>query len=76
MCLCDVEKEKEYIIEDVGVKDDVIKTKLKNFGIVKGEKIKFLNYNYGKSSLLIKVMNVNYAIDKRLCEKIKVKDEQ
>jgi ABC-type cobalamin/Fe3+-siderophores transport system ATPase subunit len=37
---------------------------------LEGEEIKLLNYNYNKESYLVKVMNINYAVDKKICEEI------
>ena len=37
-----------------------------------GEKIRKLTSNYGKSSYLVKVVGINYAIDKKVAEKIMV----
>ena len=73
--LSDAKKDQEYFIEEICVKNENIKNQLKNLGIIKNEKIKFLNYNYGKKSLLIKVMNINYAIDKSICDDVKVRYE-
>lgn len=58
------------IIKEVNVKDENIKRQLANLGFYKGEEIKLLNYNYNKESYLVKVMNVNYAVDKKICEGI------
>ena len=48
----------------------VIKKQIKNLGFIEGEEIKLLNYNYNKECYLVKVMNINYAVDKKICEEI------
>ena len=73
--LSDAQKFKEYYIDEVNVKDEFIKTRLEKFGVLENHKIKLLFNNYGKSSFLIKVMDIKYAIDKKICDEIYVKDE-
>ncbi len=68
--LSECEKKKVYVISVIKVKDDNIKQQLKNLGFVKNEKIVLLNCNYGKSSYLVKVMGINYSLDKSICEDI------
>lgn len=61
-------------IKELKIDSYNIKTQLNKLGFIKGEKIKLLNYNYNKESYLVKVMNVNYAVDKKICEGIIVCD--
>ena len=65
---CD--KNRVYVISGVNIEDEELKHRLKCFGFFINEKIEILNYNYGRSCYLVKVMGVNYAIDKKLCEGI------
>lgn len=67
--------ERNYKILKINLSDVSLKKQLQNLGFLTGEKIKILNYNYGKKSFLVKVMGVNYAIDKNVCEGIVVEDE-
>lgn len=69
------QKEKDYVIKEILVQNESIKQQLENLGFFKHEKIRLLNYNYGKKSYLIKVMGINYAIDKSVCENIEIADE-
>lgn len=67
--------DKVYYIDEIQIKDKVVKEKIMSMGIVKNQKASVLNCNYGKTSFLIKVMNVNYVIDKKICDEIYVRDE-
>lgn len=73
--LLDAEYNKDYFIEDIKTDDEKIKLRLNDLGFLKNEKIKLLNNNYGKTTFLVKVMGVNYAVDKNVCEEIYIKDE-
>ena len=69
------EKEKEYKILKINISNEKIKQQLTNLGFLENEKIKLLNHNYNKRGFLVKVMGVNYAIDKKICDKIEVYGE-
>lgn len=73
--LINLQKNKQAKIEKIEIKDNKVKLQLKNLGFEIGEEIKLLNYNYNKTSYLIKVMGVNYAIDKTICENIFVDEK-
>ena len=72
LSLCDADFDKNYIIIRVCVDDCALKNQLKSLGFCEGEKIRKLTSNYGKSSYLVKVVGINYAIDKKVAEKIMV----
>ena len=72
--LSEAEFNREYVIDRINTSDSKIKLKLNDMGFFVGEKIIVKNSNLGKSSLLVKVMNIRYSIDKSVCEKIVVKD--
>lgn len=74
-CLIDLQKNKQAKIEKIKIKDERVKLQLNNLGFIVGEEIELLNYNYNKTSYLIKVMGVNYAIDKIICENIFVNEK-
>ena len=69
-CLVNLKINETSIIKKIEVKDEKINKQLFNLGFMPGEKIKLLNYNFNKQSYLVKVMNINYAIDKKICEGI------
>ena len=75
ICFGEAEVNKIYKIECLEMKNKNIKTQLEKLGFLKNENIQLLKYNYGKKSYLIKVMGINYAIDKSVCDEIFVKDE-
>ena len=60
------------VIKKIKLNDEKIKRQLINLGFIEGEEIKLLNYNYNKESYLVKVMNINYALDKKICKGIVV----
>lgn len=70
-----LQKNEQAKIEKIELKDGRVKLQLEKLGFLTGEKIKLLNYNYNKTSYLIKVMGVNYAIDKAICENIFVDEK-
>lgn len=61
-----------YIIKDVCIRDEKLKRQIVNLGINKKNKIKLLKHNYNKSAILVEVMCVRYALDKLVCEQIKL----
>ncbi|MBQ4541584.1 MAG: ferrous iron transport protein A [Clostridia bacterium] len=69
-CLVDLKINEVAKIKQINIKDEKVKTQLKNLGFIIGEKIKLLKYNYNKEGFLVKVMNVNYAVDRKICEGI------
>ena len=69
-CLADLKINEVAKIKQINIKDEKVKMQLSNLGFIIGEKIKLLKYNYNKEGFLVKVMNVNYAIDRKICEGI------
>ena len=69
-CLIDLKLNEAALIKKVVIDDEKIKVQLSNLGFLVGEEIKLLNYNYNKESYLVKVMNINYAIDRKICKGI------
>ena len=69
-CLVDLKINEVAKIKQINIKDEKVKMQLSNLGFIIGEKIKLLKYNYNKEGFLVKVMNVNYAVDRKICEGI------
>ncbi len=69
ICLLNAKLGQEYIISNVKL-GEKIAIHLGVFGIEKFGKIKILKHNYFKTSFLIKILNISYAIDRRICEEI------
>lgn len=69
-CLVDLKINEVAKIKQINIKDEKVKMQLSNLGFIIGERIKLLKYNYNKEGFLVKVMNVNYAIDRKICEGI------
>ena len=61
---------KNYIIDDVKIKDENLKNQLQNLGFLKDEKILILKTNLNSSAFLVEVMGVLYAVDKKICDNI------
>ena len=49
-----------------------MKIHLKNLGFEIGENIQLLKYNYKKLGFMVKVMGVNFVVDKKVAEMIYV----
>lgn len=69
-CLVDLKINEVAKIKQINIKDEKVKAQLQNLGFITGEEIKLLKYNYNKEGFLVKVMNVNYAVDRKICEGI------
>ena len=65
---CDAEIGKIYKILEIKTEDKKLKNRLKNLGFVEGEKIQLLKHNYKKFGCMVKVMGVNFVIDKKVSE--------
>lgn len=72
--LCECVFNKNYKIDSVNVDDKKLKIQLKNLGFENGEIVRVLRCNYGRSSFLVEVMDVTYALDKKICQLIFVKE--
>ena len=70
--LVDLKINEVCVIKKIRLENEKIKNQLSSLGFLEGEEIRLLNYNYNKKSYLVKVMNINYAIDKKICEGIVV----
>lgn len=75
LCLFETEKDKEYKIKKIEHLFD-IKERLKQVGVVENQTIKILHYNFGKSSVIVDVMESRVVLDKFVCEKIFVWKEK
>ena len=69
--LSNCEKNKEYVIKEIKVREE-IKHRLTCLGFLPKEKIKLLKYNYNNTCYLVKVMGINYMVDKSICEEVVV----
>ena len=63
---------KEYQIKEIINLDNGLKKRLIDLGFKENEKIKVLKNNYFNKSYLVKIVGINYAIDKKICENILV----
>ena len=69
MCLLDVKLGQEYVISKINL-NEKLAHHLCVFGVEKFGKIMVLKHNYFKTSFLIKILNISYAIDRAVCEGI------
>lgn len=65
---------KQYLIYDIKISDQNIKRHFENLLITKGEKIEICHKNYGCKAFIVKVLGINYAIEKEICKEIFVYD--
>ena len=72
--LSDALKNKKYKIITIEC-DEKIKNRLSELGVEEGRIIEVRHYNFGKKSLMIKVLGVRLVIEKKLCEKIIIENE-
>lgn len=72
--LSDCEILKAYLIESINVADEKLKSHLENIFIKPNNKIIIKRQNIGRSAFIVEAEGINYAIDKKICEKIKVYD--
>lgn len=72
LTLCELNK--VYLIYDVLIEDERLKNHLRNLFIKKDEKIILLKKSYKNKTFLVKVLGINYAIEKKMCERIVVYD--
>ncbi len=73
--LSECKTNKTYLVCDLKEENKEIILQLKNLGFSVGEKVELIKSNYRKKSFLVKVMGINYAMDKSICDKILVKYE-
>ncbi len=74
ICLAGCELEKEYLICEIGSLDKKIKFHLERLQIKPRQKVKILKKSFKGQALIVKVLGINYALDKNICEKIMVYD--
>ena len=68
--LVDCKIDKKYIISKIKICDMELKNFLLSLGFEAGVEIVVLKTNYFKKGFLIKVKQINYAIDYKLAERI------
>jgi Fe2+ transport system protein FeoA len=68
--LADASLNKKYKIYEIKISDKFIQSHLKNLGFEIGENIQLLKHNYKKFGFMVKVMGVNFVVDKRVAEMI------
>lgn len=61
-----------YKICEIKNTNNFMKIHLKNLGFEIGENIQLLKYNYKKLGFMVKVMGVNFVVDKKVAEMIYV----
>lgn len=59
-----------YVIFKIKIEDKNIKLHLNNLGFEEGQKIQILKSNYFRKTFLVKVMGINYAVDKKIIDNI------
>ena len=72
--LIDVKRNQNFVIEKIDIEDGKIVKQLKNLLIDEGRKISLLYTNYGAKTFMVKVDGTSFAIDRKIVEKIFVKE--
>ncbi len=72
--LIDVKRNQNFVIEKIDIEDGKIVKQLKNLLIDEGRKISLLYTNYGAKTFMVKVDGTSFAIDRKIAEKIFVKE--
>ena len=72
--LSDAELNKIYRVKTIDEVDEEFQFQLKNIGLKQNEKIKVLHTNFKRKSFIVKIMGVNFAIDRKICEKVEIED--
>lgn len=70
LTLAECVAQKTYKILKINCPDKRLAQQLDNLGFMEEESVTFLKSNYGKKSFLVKVMGINIALDKHVCEMI------
>lgn len=65
---------KTYKVIKVNILGKELLNQLNNIGLSENQKITLLQTNYRKKSFIVKVMGVNFAIDRKICEKVEVQN--
>lgn len=69
--LYSAKRNQTVIVKDISLPEN-LKRKLNNIGIESGTRVKVITKNYGGTSILVKVNNVSFGIDKTLAQKVEV----
>lgn len=73
-CLSECEIDKEYLIAYLNIKNKKLLKHLENLMINQHKKIKIMHKSYRNRNFIIKVMDINYAIDENIIQGIFVYD--
>ena len=65
---------KKYFISKINIEDDLLKYHLNAMMIREKESIIILNKAYLNKAFIVNVLDINYAIDLFICERIMVYD--
>ena len=71
----DCKKNKQYIIKQVNVEDDKLKTRLYEIGFFVDSQIQIVNQSFLKKTLLVYVLDSCFAIKGEIAKLIEVCDE-
>ncbi len=63
-----------YIIKKINIENEGLLQQLSCIGFCVGQRIIFVRSNFGKKTFLVKVMSVNFGIDRQISEKVEVAD--
>ena len=69
LCLIDGDLNKKYKIFELKLEEKFV-THLQHFGLEKDTEIILLKYNYFKTTFLVKFLQINYAVDRKILEGI------
>lgn len=72
--LIDTKRNQNFVIEKIDIEDEKVVKQLKNLLIDEGRKISLLYTNYGAKTFMVKVDGTSFAIDRKIAEKIFVKE--
>ena len=75
MTMYDCKKNKQYIIKQVNVEDDKLKTRLYEIGFFVDSQIQIVNQSFLKKTLLVYVLDSCFAIKGEIAKLIEVCDE-
>ena len=72
--LTEGELDKIYLIYDIKIDNLKLKNHLENLFIKNYQKISLKKKSYRSNAFIVKVLGINYALDKEICEKIFIYD--
>ena len=73
--LSDCKLGKSYLIKELKIQNKSLLDHLRELYIKENTKITLLHRSYGNKVFMIKALDVNYALDKNICDKVIVYDE-